>query len=156
LDPHWLARKTFAEVEHPELKRSFLYPTSKWLTNKTSWQVGRRAPLLGEDTDAVLGQPARKPSVPAQPRRAENPRRSALHDKPFPLQGIKIFDFAWFLASAGGTRVLGSLVAESFKVEWKDNPDTRLAGIATVGGQAARDAATGPLPGVKAPDMGGN
>ena len=45
--------------------------------------------------------------------------------------------------------------AESYKVEWKDNPDTRLAAMAPVGGRAARDAATGPLPGVKDPDMGG-
>ena len=37
----------------------FRYPTSKWLSNKTSWQVGRRAPLLGEDTEAVLGEAAR-------------------------------------------------------------------------------------------------
>ena len=68
LDEHWLARKTFAEVQHPEHGRSFRYPTSKWLSNKTSWQVGRRAPLLGEDTEAVLGEAARRPSVPAQPR----------------------------------------------------------------------------------------
>ncbi|HYM71918.1 MAG TPA: CoA transferase [Stellaceae bacterium] len=156
LDEHWLARKTFAEIEHPELGRSFCYPTSKWLSNKTSWQVGRRAPLLGEDTEAVLGTAPRRPSVPAQPRRVENPRRSALHDKPFPLQGIRIFDFAWFLASAGGTRFLSAFGAESFKVEWKDNPDTGLAAMAPVGGRAARDAATGPLPGVKDPDMGGN
>jgi crotonobetainyl-CoA:carnitine CoA-transferase CaiB-like acyl-CoA transferase len=156
LDEHWLVRKTFAEIEHPELGRSFRYPTSKWLSNKTSWQVGRRAPLLGEDAEAVLGEAIRKPSVPAQPRQVENPRRSALHDKPFPLQGIKIFDFAWFLASAGGTRFLAAMGAESYKVEWKDNPDTRLAGMAPVGGRAARDAATGPLPGVKDPDMGGN
>jgi crotonobetainyl-CoA:carnitine CoA-transferase CaiB-like acyl-CoA transferase len=138
------------------LGRSFLYPTSKWLTNKTSWQVGRRAPLLGEDTEVVLGEAARKPSVPAQPRKVENPRLSALHNKPFPLQGIKIFDFAWFLASAGGTRFLAAMGAESYKVEWKDNPDTRLAGMAPVGGRAARDVATGPLPGVRDPDMGGN
>ena len=104
----------------------------------------------------MLGQAARRPHVPAQPRRVENPRRSALHDKPFPLQGIRIFDFAWFLASAGGTRFLAAMGAESYKVEWKDNPDTRLAGMAPVGGRAARDAATGPLPGVKDPDMGGN
>ncbi len=156
LDGHWLTRKTFADIEHPELGRSFRYPTSKWLTNKTSWQVGRRAPLLGEDTKAVLGEAARRPSVPASPRKVENPRLSALHNKPFPLQGIKIFDFAWFLASAGGTRFLAAMGAESYKVEWKDNPDTRLAGMAPVGGRAARDAATWPLPGVKDPDMGGN
>ena len=104
----------------------------------------------------MLGEAARRPSVPASPRKVENPRLSALHNKPFPLQGIKIFDFAWFLASAGGTRFLAAMGAESYKVEWKDNPDTRLAGMAPVGGRAARDAATGPLPGVKDPDMGGN
>jgi crotonobetainyl-CoA:carnitine CoA-transferase CaiB-like acyl-CoA transferase len=154
-DEHWLARKTFADVEHPELGRSFRYATSKWLSNSTSWQVGRRAPLLGEDTLSVLGGAARRPSMPAAPRRAPTPRLSARHNKPFPLQGIRILDFAWFLASAGGTRFLAALGAESFKVEWKDNPDTRLAAMAPVGGRAARDAATGPLPGVRDPDMGG-
>ncbi len=155
LDEHWLTRKTFADVEHPELGRSFRYPTSKWLSNKTSWQVGRRAPILGEDTGAVLRETARRPRVPAQPRRVENPRLSTLHNKPFPLQGIKILDFAWFLASAGGTRFISAMGAESFKVEWKDNPDTRLAAMAPVGGRAARDVATGPLPGVRDSDMGG-
>src|SRR5881394_4461322 len=80
LDEHWLTRKTFAEIEHPELGRSFLYPTSRWLASKTSWQVGRRAPLLGEDTEAVLGEAARQPRLPVQPRRVETARVSALHD----------------------------------------------------------------------------
>ena len=155
LDEHWLQRKSFADVLHPEHGRSFRYPTSKWLSTATSWQVGRRAPLLGEDTETVLGAAARRPSVPAQLRSHASPRVSALHGKPFPLQGVKILDFAWFLASAGGTRFLAAMGAESFKVEWKDNPDTRLAAMAPIGGRAARDAATGPLPGVKDHDMGG-
>jgi crotonobetainyl-CoA:carnitine CoA-transferase CaiB-like acyl-CoA transferase len=155
LDRHWLERKSFAEVYHPEHDRSFCYPTSKWLANRTSWQVGRRSPLLGEDTETVLAETPRRPSVPARPRGDVNAKVSALHGKPFPLQGVKILDFAWFLASAGGTRFLSAMGAESYKVEWKDNPDTRLAAMAPVGGRAARDAATGPLPGVKDPDMGG-
>ncbi|HTI82124.1 MAG TPA: CoA transferase [Acetobacteraceae bacterium] len=155
LDPHWLKRKSFADIPHPEHGKGFRYPTSKWLATKTSWQVGRRAPLLGEDTEAVLCEPVRRPGVPAQPRGVESPTLSALHHKPFPLQGVKILDFAWFLASAGGTRFLAAMGAESYKVEWKDNPDTRLAAMAPIGGRAARDAATGPLPGVKDPDMGG-
>ena len=61
LDEHWLKRKSFADVLHPEHGRSFRYPSSKWLSNKTSWQVGRRAPLLGEDTAAVLGEAVRRP-----------------------------------------------------------------------------------------------
>ncbi|MDR3536893.1 MAG: CoA transferase [Acetobacteraceae bacterium] len=155
LDEHWLKRHSFADVHHPEHGRSFRYPTSKWLTNKTSWQVGRRAPLLGEDTEAVLSEAPRVPSVPAQVKGDAGDRVSAKHGKPFPLQGVKILDFAWFLASAGGTRFLAAMGAESYKVEWKDNPDTRLAAMAPVGGRAARDAATGPLPGVKDADMGG-
>jgi crotonobetainyl-CoA:carnitine CoA-transferase CaiB-like acyl-CoA transferase len=155
LDEHWLRRKSFADVPHPEHGRSFRYPTSKWLSTATSWQVGRRAPLLGEDTEAVLSAAPRRARVPVQPRRMAQPRLSARHHKPFPLQGVKILDFAWFLASAGGTRFLAAMGAESFKVEWKDNPDTRLAAMAPVGGRAARDAATGPLPGVKDADMGG-
>ncbi len=155
LDEHWLKRRSFADVHHPELGRSFRYPTSKWLATATSWKVGRRAPLVGEDTEAVLAESARRPSVPAQPKPYEREIVSALHKKPFPLQGVKILDFAWFLASAGGTRFLAAMGAESYKVEWKDNPDTRLAAMAPVGGRAARDAATGPLPGVKDLNMGG-
>jgi crotonobetainyl-CoA:carnitine CoA-transferase CaiB-like acyl-CoA transferase len=155
LDEHWLTRYSFADVYHPEHGRSFRYPTSKWLATETAWQVGRRAPLLGEDTAKVLGALDRKPSVPAQPKPDVNPRLSALHGKPFPLQGVKILDFAWFLASAGGTRFLSAMGAESYKVEWKDNPDTRLAAMAPVGGRAARDAATGPLKGVSDLNMGG-
>ena len=51
MDPHWLARQSCTDVEHPELGRSFRYATSKWLATGTSWSVGRRAPLLNEDAD---------------------------------------------------------------------------------------------------------
>nr|WP_158816889.1 CoA transferase [Methylocapsa sp. S129] len=156
IDRHWLTRGSFSEVEHPELGRRFVYPTSKWRASATSWRAGRRAPLLGEDTEAVLTRAARRPrSATARPSDESRPLNSARHGKPFPLQGVKILDFGWFLASAGGTRFLAGLGAESYKVEWKDNPDTRLAAMAPVGGRAARDAATAPLPGVVDSDMGG-
>ena len=154
-DPHWRARGSYAEIAHPEHGRSFTYPVSRWMSTATAWRVGRRAPLLGEDTEAVLAEPPRAPRLPAAPRATiAAPARSAL-GKPFPLQGVRIFDFSWFLASAGGTRFLAALGAEVIKVEWKDNPDTRLAAMAPVGGRSAREAATDVLPGVKDPDMGG-
>ena len=155
LDEHWQRRHTFTEIEHPELGRSLCYTTSKWLSTHTSWQVGRRAPSLGEHNDAVLGAVASRPNRHAAPRPAGQPVLSP-HGKPFALQGVRILDFSWFLASAGGTRLLAGLGAESLKVEWKANPDTRMAAMAPVGGRAAREAATAPLPGVTDPDMGGN
>ena len=154
LDEHWLSRQTFTDIEHPELGRSFRYPTSKWLSTATAWQPGSRAPLVGEHTSAVLDGDIPvlriEPSVRPRPAAAPSP-----HGTPFPLAGIRIFDFSWFLASAGGTRFLASLGAESLKVEWKANPDTRLAAMAPIGGRAAREAATAPLKGVTDSDMGG-
>ena len=158
LDPHWKARGTFAEVEHEDLKRSFTYPVSKWMATATAWQTGARAPHIGEH-NALLATSsataaARAPAAPRSPAPDGSPALSALQ-KPFPLQGVRIFDFSWFLASAGGTRMAAALGAEVIKVEWKAHPDTRLAAMAPIGGRAERDAATAPLKGVTDPDMGG-
>ena len=155
MDPHWLARQSCADVEHPELGRSFRYATSKWLATRTAWSVGRRAPLLNEDAKTVFLP--REKDVPAISGEARPPVGEGLspHGKPFPLGKIRILDFTWFLASAGGTRFLAAFGAESIKVELKSHPDTRMAAMAPVGGRAARDAATGPLRGVTDPDMGG-
>ncbi|PZW48071.1 crotonobetainyl-CoA:carnitine CoA-transferase CaiB-like acyl-CoA transferase [Humitalea rosea] len=153
-DVHWQTRGTFAEIEHPELGRALPYPVSRWLSTETRWQTGTRAPRLGEHTAEVLADPApRVASVPARPR--SGPARLSARGKAFPLQGVRIFDFSWFLASAGGTRLCAALGADVIKVEWKENPDTRLAAMAPVGGREARSTATGPLPGVTDSDMGG-
>ena len=155
MDPHWLARTSCTDVEHPELGRSFRYATSKWLATGTQWIVGRRAPLLNEDAKSVVLPRERDlPVISAEARPPANEGLSR-HGKPFPLHGIRILDFTWFLASAGGTRFLAAFGAESIKVELKSHPDTRMAAMAPVGGRAARDTATGPLPGVTDPDMGG-
>jgi crotonobetainyl-CoA:carnitine CoA-transferase CaiB-like acyl-CoA transferase len=149
-DVHWERRGTYAQIEHPEHGRSFTYVVSKWLSTQTRWRVGRRAPLLGEDDASVrprtLTVQARRPGLDASP--AAGGRRFALDD-------VRIFDFSWFLASAGGTRFLAALGAECIKVEWAAHPDTRMGAMAPVGGRRARDEATGPLPSVDDPDMGG-
>jgi crotonobetainyl-CoA:carnitine CoA-transferase CaiB-like acyl-CoA transferase len=158
-DEHWQARGTFAEVDHPELGRSLTYAVKKWISTEPGWVTGRRAPLLGEHAGQVKGELAepRTATVTTAPRgpRGPAPARLSALGKPLPLSGVRIFDFSWFLASAGGTRFLTALGAECIKVEWKDSPDTRMAAMAPVGGRAAREAATGPLPGVTDPSMGG-
>ena len=150
-DPHWAIRGTCAEVNHPELGRSFTYVVSKWISDVNPWQVGRRAPLLGEDNRflAQVPTPGGAHTKPRLPMSAAAGRRS------FALEGVRVFDFSWFLASAGGTRFLASLGAEVIKVEWKAHPDTRMGVMAPVGGRAARELANGPLPEVTDPDMGG-
>jgi crotonobetainyl-CoA:carnitine CoA-transferase CaiB-like acyl-CoA transferase len=149
-DSHWRARQTFAEVEHPEVGRSFTYPASKWLSTATAWSVGHRAPTLDEDADAAEPLPAKR-SVPES---AEAGPLSA-RGKPLALDGVRILDFTWFLASAGATRFLTSFGAESIKVEWKGHPDTRFGAQAPIGGRHARDRATAPLEQVPDAELGG-
>ena len=163
LDEHWLMRHSFTDIHHPELGRSLRYPTSKWLSTATAWQAGKRAPLLGQhnaELSALTGAAKNAEAVKAQAELKTFKYRPTVQNisargRPFALQGIKILDFSWFLASAGGTRILAALGAESIKVEWKENPDTRLAAMSPVGGRAAREVATAPLPGVTDSDMGG-
>ena len=155
-DPHWQKRGTFAEVEYPELGRSFADVCSKWLSNETPWRIGRRAPRLGEDTTEVRNLLAKEPlRGPRKARSSVTLTKRSRWGKPFALDGIRVLDFTWFLASAGGTRFLSALGAECIKVEWKAHPDTRLGAQAPVGGREARAKATAPLQGIVDNDMGG-
>jgi crotonobetainyl-CoA:carnitine CoA-transferase CaiB-like acyl-CoA transferase len=164
-DEHWLSRGTFADVPHPELERSFRYPVSKWISTRGSWRAGRRAPRLGED-DRLLRDgwpPADSKSVSGT--ESGRPRseysfpepgdgRSAL-GKPFPLAGVRILDFSWFLASAGATRYLAALGADVLKVEWKTHPDSGRGSLVPAGGREARARAAAPLPALADPSVGG-
>ncbi|GAA1997493.1 CaiB/BaiF CoA-transferase family protein [Microbacterium ulmi] len=150
---HWSARGTFSVIEHPEHDLAIPYPTSKWLSSATTWVPGRRAPLVGEDDATVAPRAATAAPAVTSPRVQAS--RVSRWNKPFALDGVRILDFGWYLASAGGTRFLAAFGAESIKVEFHTHPDTRFAAMAPVGGRAARERATAPLPGIADPDMGG-
>jgi crotonobetainyl-CoA:carnitine CoA-transferase CaiB-like acyl-CoA transferase len=153
-DEHWARRGTYSQVEHPEYGRSFTYVTSKWVASETDWEVGRRAPRFNEDRAAVLADLRAPAPISAAPREPvpTAPRSSGTASA---LDGVRILDFGWFLASAGGTRFLAAMGAECLKVEWAAHPDTRIGAMAPVGGRQARRLATAPLPGVIDSDMGG-
>ncbi len=154
-DEHWHRRGTFSEIHHPEHDRSFTYVTSKWLSSETEWVAGRRAPLLDEDRTEVLQLLRTTAPKAVAARRTWHGSRTSRRGRPMALDGIRVLDFTWFLASAGGTRFLAALGAECIKVEWAAHPDTRLGVMAPVGGREARRTARAPLPGVNDPDMGG-
>jgi crotonobetainyl-CoA:carnitine CoA-transferase CaiB-like acyl-CoA transferase len=163
-DPHWQARGSYAQLDHPALGRALPYPAGKWLSTATAWQAHRRAPALGEHTAEVLadvlaevsGESRAKVAVQPRTPSQDTPPRLSAHGRPFALQGVRILDFSWFLASAGGTRMVTALGAECLKVEWKANADARLGANAPEGGRDARRAATGPMPGLNLPEMGGH
>jgi benzylsuccinate CoA-transferase BbsE subunit len=44
------------EVDHPELDCAFVYPGAPYAFEKSKWEICRRAPLLGEDSEEVLAR----------------------------------------------------------------------------------------------------
>jgi hypothetical protein len=78
-------------------------------------------------------RPVRKTGVDSAPEEG----LSAL-GKPFPLAGVRILDFSWFLASAGATRFLAALGADVIKVEWKTHPDSGRGSLVPEGGRPGR------------------
>src|ERR1700709_1540363 len=98
-DPDWLKRGRVADIEHRERGKSFRYPTSKWISTANDWTPGRRAPLLNEDAQAIEAKPKRETPVIGANAKVDRQEPPSKRGKPFPLHGIRIVDFSWFLAS---------------------------------------------------------
>jgi crotonobetainyl-CoA:carnitine CoA-transferase CaiB-like acyl-CoA transferase len=148
-DEHWLQRGTFGDVEHADLGRSLRYPTSKWIATGTQWVGQSPAPRLDQHRELLQVRPRTLVRAPLT-----TPDALSVHGKPWALQGVRILDFTWMLASAGATRFLASLGADVIKVEWHKNLDPRRGGN-PVGGREARERATEPVPSQWPADLGG-
>jgi crotonobetainyl-CoA:carnitine CoA-transferase CaiB-like acyl-CoA transferase len=156
-DPHWGARGTFAAVTHDGVEVPLVYPASKWASTSGGWVAGFAARSVGQDNELLDRLPAVDEARPAPgPLIVTTPDDPSRRQQPWALSGVRIFDFSWFLASAGATRFLAALGADCIKVEWHAHPDTRLGAGAPVGGRDARRVATEPMTAINDPDMGGN
>lgn len=154
LDEQWISRGTFAKITHPEQGIDCYYPVSKWISTRGSWTHGRRAPLLDEDREEVQRETRRAADILPSRHEGEVECRSP-YDKPLSLEGIRVLDFTWFLASAGATRILAALGADVLKVEWKTHPDSGRGACVPEGGREARSRASGPMASTSDPEIGG-
>jgi crotonobetainyl-CoA:carnitine CoA-transferase CaiB-like acyl-CoA transferase len=55
-DAHLKERGFWTQIEHPELKETFIYPRPCILLSENSCQIRRRAPLIGEHNEEVYGR----------------------------------------------------------------------------------------------------
>lgn len=147
-DPHFSARGTFVEVDQPEIGRSVTEVGARWYSPEVPWVSGVRAPRLDEHTADVLAEwavPTTKdlPSADVRETRALSKR-----GKPFALDGVRVLDLTWFLASAGAGRYLAAHGADVIKVEHMSRLDGVRRGVGLVGdgGREARDEAVEPTP----------
>ena len=146
-DEHWIARETFAAVNHPEDGAEYTYLGARWYSKDAPWKVEKtRPPRLGEHSDVVLREwaaPRDLPPLVAGTGLARSHGRPSAVGKPFALAGVRVLDLGWMLASAGAGRYLSALGAEVIKVEHIDRIDGLRygAGRCPSGGRAERDAA---------------
>jgi crotonobetainyl-CoA:carnitine CoA-transferase CaiB-like acyl-CoA transferase len=54
-DPHLAAREVFVEVEHPEIGAQRVM-RAPWRFSQWDCRIHRAGPLLGADTEAVVGE----------------------------------------------------------------------------------------------------
>lgn len=107
-DPQLSARSYFKDIGHPEEGRSFRYPGA--FIKSTATHVGprRRAPLLGEDNEAILG-----PGASRKSERGAMSKGSILQ----PFEGLKVLDFCWVGIGPLTTRYLSDHGATVVRVE---------------------------------------
>ena len=145
-DPHWLARQTYAEVHHPELARNLRYQVGRWYSQQADWAVGSRPPAVGEHSLEVASDIRMRPRIPEPASAATTSAAGG-----FPLEGVRVLDGTWQLASAGGSRYLAALGAEVIRFEWKGSPDLLrivpppVFPLAPAGGRDERRRATAPI-----------
>ena len=151
VDPHWIARKTFTSVYHPEAGADYTYLGARWYSEDAPWKVAkRRPPRLGEHGDVVAQEWSNSrdlpPLVPGAGLARSHGTSSAV-GKPFALAGVRVLDLGWMLASAGAGRYLAALGADVIKVEHIDRIDGLRygAGRCPPGGRAEREAAADPM-----------
>jgi len=54
--PQLAVRNFWVDLDHPELNVRLTYPGAPFKSNRVSWRIDRRAPLVGEHNPAIYGQ----------------------------------------------------------------------------------------------------
>lgn len=160
-DSHWQARGSFVSIRHESLGETFSYVGARWASPDSAWRVDRRPPLLGEHTTEVQREwTCRSPSERAHtPPAAADAEMLSERGRPFALDGVRVLDLSWMLASAGAGRFLSAFGAEVIKVEHSSRLDGMRysQGVCPTGGRPEREAATSPIPSpdTDSPNRGG-
>ena len=132
------ARRYWDELDHPEFGRTLRYPGPFTLKTGTPLRRPGRAPSLGEHTEEVLAEPARRPSLPAG-------GAPGAGDAAAPLAGVKVVDLTWFMAGPSTTRMLADWGATVVRVESAHRPDGGRVSGPFLDGRATPDSGGYPL-----------
>jgi len=109
---HFIARGFWQMVRHPELDETFPYPGAPFVAGGIPYRIRRRAPLIGEHNDEVLGEEAvASAHIPDGPSGDEI------------FEGLKVVDMTWVTVGPRALRYFADHGATVIKIEAPERPD---------------------------------
>jgi len=116
-DVHFQDRGFWQAVDHAELGEEITYPGAPFITENNSYQIRRRAPLIGEHNDDILR--GRLVSTRVQTVTHEG----ALNDSTESFKALKVLDLSWYIVGPRTGRFFADHGATVVKVEAPERPD---------------------------------
>jgi len=116
-DPHFKARGFWQPVDHPELNESIPYPCAPFITEHTPYRIRRRAPLIGEHNDEILGSDFSRPVNRTGGTAPINIDENEI------FKGLKVLDLTWVTVGPRASRYFADHGATVIKVEAPERPD---------------------------------
>jgi crotonobetainyl-CoA:carnitine CoA-transferase CaiB-like acyl-CoA transferase len=117
-------RKFWEKIEHPELNATLTYPGWPIKQSKTPWRVQRRAPLVGEHNEEILGN--EQITAPEKTRTRHDAGRTGPVGKRRGgqiFEGVKVLDLTWVVVGPLTIRNLADHGAFVIHVESHTKPD---------------------------------
>jgi crotonobetainyl-CoA:carnitine CoA-transferase CaiB-like acyl-CoA transferase len=130
--PQLTERRYFASYETPA-GESFLMPGRPFTLSATPWELGGRAPKLGEHNDAFEALCTDVASEPMSTRTIADAQPT---ERRAPLAGVRVLDFTWVWAGPFAAMQLAHLGAEVIKVESQKRLDTTRRFVPFADGEA--------------------
>ncbi|MDP2918856.1 MAG: CoA transferase [Dehalococcoidia bacterium] len=116
-EEHFQVRKFWQAVSQPQANARLLHPGAPFQMEHKQYRIRRRAPMIGEHNDVILGDKLKS----LRKRKPRAPLANVDNNEVF--KGLKVIDLTWVTVGPRAVRYLADHGATVVKIESPDRPD---------------------------------